>query len=82
MKELSGLKDLLPFLNYLEENKIWYVIVHDSHDAIMVAITLVGERIEIEFFDDHVEYSRFKGDESVEEDQDVLFGLIDHCVHG
>ena len=76
MNTLRGLSDLLPFLDFLKDQGVWYRIEHLRFDAIMVTITLVGERVEIDFFDDHIEYSRFKGDESVEDDQEVLFGLI------
>lgn len=76
MNKLSGLKDLIPFLNFLKEQGVSYVLAHQRYDTIMVTITLLGERIEVGFFADHIEYSRFKGDESVEEDQEVLFGLI------
>ena len=44
----------------------------------MVCYTLVGARIELDFFDDHIEYSIFTGDESVLEDQEKLFGMINH----
>lgn len=34
----------------------------------MVTVTLVGERIEIDVFEDgHIEYSRFRGNEDVED---------------
>jgi hypothetical protein len=80
MNELRGLSDLLPFLNFLKAKGVWYVIQHLRDDAIMVTITLLGERIEVEFFDDHIEYSRFIGTEDVEEDQKLLFNLIEDFV--
>lgn len=80
MNNLRGLKDLLPFLNFLKEKGVWYIIQHLRHDAIMVTITLLGERVEIEFFDDHIEYSRFTGDEGVERDPAVVFALIEEFV--
>ena len=80
METLRGLVDLLPFLNFLKEKGVGYVIEHIRDDAIMVTITVVGERIEIDFFDDHIEYSRFKGSEAVEDDQKVLFGIIEDFV--
>ncbi len=76
MDDLRGLRDLLPFLNFLGENSVWYVVQHTRADAIMVTITLVGERIEIEFFEDHIEFSRFTGDESVQRDVGLLFRPI------
>jgi hypothetical protein len=36
-------------------------------------VTLVGERIEIDIFeDDHLEISRFRGDESIEGGKELL----------
>ena len=80
MTKLEGLKDLLPFLNFLKKNGVWYSLNHFRDDSILVMLTLVSERIEIDFFIDHIEYSRFTGDESVEDDQEVLFRLIDDFV--
>jgi hypothetical protein len=43
----------------------------------MITVTLVGERIEIDVFEDgHVEYSRFRGDESVDDDVFMLEALL------
>lgn len=77
---INGLPDLLSFLNFLKSKGVWYIIQHLREDAIMVSITVFGERIEIEFFKDHIEYSRFKGTEDVEEDQKLLFELIEDFV--
>ena len=41
-----------------------------------VEIHLVGARLEVEFFEDLIEYSVFTGDESVEDDQVKLFDLL------
>jgi hypothetical protein len=76
MNTLNGIRDLVPFLNFLKENKVWFHLEQISHEALMVTISLVGERIEVEFFDDHIEFSRFTGDESVERDVGLLFSLI------
>ena len=39
----------------------------------MITVTVVGERLEIDVFEDgHVEFSRFKGDEGAESDPDQL----------
>jgi hypothetical protein len=48
---LRGLPDLLAFLNFLRAKGVWYIVQHLRDDAIMVSITLLGERIEIEFFE-------------------------------
>ncbi len=76
MQNLSGLKDLLSFVNFLNRKKISYIIEHSRDDAIMVSFTLVGARVEVDFFDDHIEYSTFIGDESVRSDEAGLFAII------
>jgi hypothetical protein len=77
--QLHGIQDLISFLNYLKGRKIHFRLDSLREDAVMVRFTLVGARIEIEFFDDHIEFSSFLGDESVHDDLDVLLGLIrDH----
>lgn len=73
---LGGIKDLLPFLEFLRDHKIWFRMESLRDDAMMVEIHLVGIRLEVEFFDDHIEYSLFTGDESVEDDQKKLFDLL------
>jgi hypothetical protein len=80
MNAIKGMPDLLPFLNFLNAKGVSYIVQHCRYDALMVTITLVGERVEIDFFADHIEYSRFKGSEAVEEDQKVLFELIEDFV--
>jgi hypothetical protein len=72
----GGLGELLKFLNYLDKNNIGYNIEHDRSDSIMVTFTLIGKRIELDFFEDHIEYSVFSGDESVEDDVEKLMGMI------
>ena len=42
----------------------------------MVTITIIGARIEVDFFDDHIEYSVFRGSEDVLDDQHALFEMI------
>lgn len=73
---LSGIKDFLPFVDFLRDRKIWFRIESLRHDAVTVEIHLVGVRLEVEFFDDHIEYSMFSGDEAVEDDQEKLFDLL------
>jgi hypothetical protein len=75
--KLTGLPDLLPFLLFLRKSKISFTIECIRDDAIMVTFTVVGARIEVDFFDDHIEYSVFTGDESVEDDPEKLFRTID-----
>ncbi|MBL8590568.1 MAG: hypothetical protein JNK46_18685 [Methylobacteriaceae bacterium] len=77
---LNGVKDLIPFLTRLDDLRVSYTLGRFRPDTIMVTITLVGARVEIDFFDDHIEYSVFKGDEGVLDDQPALFGMIREFV--
>ncbi len=72
----GGMSGLLQFLKYLDANRIGYDLDHQRDDSIMVTLALVGKRIEVDFFDGHVEYSIFSGDETVEDDVDKLLGMI------
>lgn len=76
-RHLDGLRDILPFLNDLKKRSIHYRLDHMRHDSIMVSFTLVGMRIELDFFDDHVEFSFFKGSEEVETDARLLAALVE-----
>jgi hypothetical protein len=77
---LHGIKDLIPFLNYLDQNKVSYWLSHDRDDSIMVEITLLGKRIEVDFMEDHIEYSIFYGNEDVLDDVPSLFAMIENFV--
>jgi hypothetical protein len=44
----------------------------------MITATYVGERIEIDVFDDgHMEVSRFKGSEDILGDSDLVYQILD-----
>lgn len=73
---LHGIKDLIPFLAYLDGKHVSYLLARDRDDSIMVTITIIGARIEVDFFDDHIEYSVFRGSEDVLDDQPALFEMI------
>ncbi|MGL4811465.1 MAG: hypothetical protein ACRCXM_06790 [Beijerinckiaceae bacterium] len=45
----------------------------------MVTFTLVGYRVEVDFFEDEIEYSIFAGREDVLTDEKELFALIDRA---
>jgi len=74
--KLEGLKDILSFLQFLNQRKVQFVLSQERTDSIMVSFTLVGVRVEVDFFDDHIEYSLFTGDEWVLDDQAALVSLI------
>ncbi|MBY5735489.1 hypothetical protein HFO26_35520 [Rhizobium leguminosarum] len=53
-------------LKRLDDAKIHYFIGRDRPDTIDITATIVGERVEISLFDDdHIEISRFVGNEDV-----------------
>ena len=78
----QGLPDLLPFLRYLREQRVFFKLDFLRDAALMVTLNLVGERIEIEFFQDHIEYSIFSGDESVKSDEKLIFEMIAQHQNG
>jgi hypothetical protein len=60
-------------IRLIEAEHLHYFIERSQPDSIRLTVTLVGERLEIDIFeDDHVEISRFRGDESVEGGEDLL----------
>jgi hypothetical protein len=47
-------------------------------DSIMITVTLVGERIEIDVFEDgHIEFSRFLGSEEALTNLELLNGILE-----
>lgn len=74
---MNGIQDLIPFLLFLRKRRIHFELASCRDDAVMVTITLVGARVEIDFFDDHIEFSTFSGDEAVEDEPEALLKVID-----
>ena len=72
----DGLQRMLDFLDFLDDKGIEFKIERQRPEAIMVTFALVGVRVEVEFFVDHLEFSFFKGDEGVESDEKLLYDLI------
>lgn len=64
----------------LEAARLHFFIERDrGSDTIRLTATFVGERAEIDVFEDgHIEISRFRGDESIEGGIDLLRDLIEH----
>jgi hypothetical protein len=61
----------------LEEARLHYFIERSRPDSLRLAVTMVGQRVEIEIFeDDHIEISRFLGDEKVEGGAELLKQLL------
>jgi hypothetical protein len=72
----DGLQRMLGFLELLSNKGIHYFIEQDRPDSLMVTFTMVGIRVEVDFFVDHFEFSVFRGNEDVEVDERILLKLI------
>jgi hypothetical protein len=72
---------LFELLRMLEKTRHHFVLARHRDDTVMVTVTLVGLRVEIDVFEDgHLEYSLFSGSESVESDLDKLKAMIEADV--
>ncbi|MCA3603654.1 MAG: hypothetical protein INF22_08355 [Methylobacterium sp.] len=69
--------DLIKFLNVLKSKNIKFDLSQDRPESIMVTFTLVGCRVEVDFFEDHIEFSYFTGDESVHDEWKIMQSLLD-----
>ncbi|MDQ0391237.1 hypothetical protein [Labrys monachus] len=64
-------------ISLLEDARLHFYIERTRPDSIRITATIPGERIEIDIFEDeHIEISRFSGDESVEGGEDVLMRIL------
>lgn len=81
---MKYIKELICFLNELEEKNIFYKLSKYRENAIMIEVTVPGERWEIEAvscaFDEEcqVEIERFKSDGHIGEEKELntLFALF------
>lgn len=77
---MNGLTRLTEFLDVLEKARIPYALGHFRCGSVMVSFAVVGERYEIDFFEDREEISVFKGDESVTIDLAPVLKVISDFV--
>ena len=64
-------------MRLLEDARLHFFIERTRPDSIRLCVTMVGERLEIEIFeDDHLGISRFRGDESIEGGKELLLDLL------
>ncbi|GEM_PF-1457280 len=62
----------------LEDDHVHYTLSRHRDDSIMITATFVGERIEIDVFEDgHMEISRFLGREDVLGDETLVYDILD-----
>jgi len=71
---------LFRLLLALDAAPLYYTLARDRQDTVRVNITLVGERVEVDVFEDgHMEVSRFAGSEDVVGDATLVEKIIaDH----
>jgi len=69
---------LYQLLNKLADAKIHFTLARHRDDTVLVTMTLVGERVEVDVFEDgHMEVSRFPGSESIVGGAELVERLID-----
>jgi len=69
---------LYQFLRTLEDAKIHFTLARHREDTVLVTLTLVGERVEVDVFEDgHMEVSRFPGSEDIVGGEELVDRLID-----
>jgi hypothetical protein len=72
-----ALHPLFRLLRDLEASSIHYTLARDRSDTIRVSVTFVGERVEVDVFEDgHIEVSRFHGSEGIVGDVALIERLI------
>jgi hypothetical protein len=68
---------LYALLSELEAAGTFFVLSRHRPDSVLVSITFVGERVEVDVFDDgHMEVSRFVGNEDVVGGEELVRKLI------
>jgi hypothetical protein len=68
---------LFSLLLALDVAPIHYTLARDRPDTVRINITLVGERVEVDVFEDgHMEVSRFVGSEDVVGDATLVEKII------
>ncbi|SDH25233.1 hypothetical protein SAMN04489735_101856 [Aneurinibacillus thermoaerophilus] len=71
---MLDLKELIRFLNKLEENHIFYKLGKVRNEAIMVEVAVPGQRWEIEFMEDGtVEVEKFISNGEIYDSKELKF---------
>jgi len=81
IKKLKRIKSynhpLYEILEELDNAKIYYNLERTRRNSVMICVTIVGARIEIEIFNDgKFESSIFKGDESLISGKELVYKII------
>jgi hypothetical protein len=72
----DGWKSMLELLDLLRGKNIEFKLDQQQPQALMVSFALVGIRVEVEFFEDELQFSVFRGTEDVLTDKKALYQLI------
>lgn len=68
---------LYDLLDRLDKAKIHYSLSRHRTGSVLISVTVVGQRIEIDVFDDgHLEVSRFVGHEDIEGGVELIDSII------
>jgi hypothetical protein len=71
---------LYELLQKLAAAKIHFTLGRWCEDTVLVTLTVVGERVEIDVFEDgHMEVSRFRGSEDIVGGAELVEQLIEEC---
>jgi hypothetical protein len=69
---------LYSLLRKLEDAHIHFTLTRNREDTVLVTMTLVGERVEVDVFEDgHMEVSRFPGSENIVGGEELVDDLIE-----
>ncbi|HRZ54803.1 MAG TPA: hypothetical protein P5525_05015 [Candidatus Paceibacterota bacterium] len=69
---------LYSLLRKLEDAHIHFSLSRNRDDTVLVTMTVVGERVEVDVFDDgHMEVSRFLGTEDIVGGEELVHDLIE-----
>jgi hypothetical protein len=68
---------LFDTIKALEKAHLHFFIERTRPDSVRLSVTMIGVRMEIDIFeDDHLEISRFHGNESVEGGREMLTDIL------
>jgi hypothetical protein len=68
---------LFSLLLALDAAPLYYTLARDRPDTVRINVTLVGERLEVDVFEDgHMEVSRFVGSEDVVGDATLVEKIV------
>jgi hypothetical protein len=70
---------LYSLLRRLDDAHIHFTVGRHRDDTVLVTMTLVGERIEVDVFEDgHMEVSRFTGNEDIVGGEELVNEIIEN----